>query len=96
MKGNSPRSFISAATCVHCSTVRSAPVGLWQQACSNTTVPGYQLAQVGQHAGEVQAMRRGIEIGVVDDVEADCAPNTTVVSHPVADRDQVACSSSSS
>ena len=31
---------------------------------------GFQPAQVGQHAGEIQAMRGGVEIGVVDDVEA--------------------------
>src|ERR1035438_2765836 len=39
MKATRLRSRAAATTSFHCSAVRSAPVGLWQQACSTTMAP---------------------------------------------------------
>src|SRR5256885_1025312 len=38
-KGIRPRSTITGISCCHCSRDRSTPVGLWQLACSSTTLP---------------------------------------------------------
>ncbi len=40
MNGSSCRRFTSSSSSRHCAADRSAPVGLWQEACSSTTARG--------------------------------------------------------
>ena len=46
MKGSSERRLTSSSTARHSSWDRSAPVGLWQEACSSTTARGGRRSSV--------------------------------------------------
>ena len=43
---------------------RSAPVGLWQLPCSSTTSPCLTRSRPAHHRVEVDAVVRGVEVGV--------------------------------
>ena len=68
--------------------VRSTPVGLWQQACSSTTLPAGSCVQRLQHLGEAHAAVGGVvvRVGVHGDAGA-FEHRAVVVPGRVADPD---------